>query len=81
MPSLSEDPLSLDSLADIDTATRRKLREARARGECPQCRENVVEGFGTGRLEDGIFCRLECFVAFRTELARQHRLLPPLDKN
>ena len=41
----------------------------------------VVEDFGTGMLEDSIFCRIECFVAFRTELARKHGLLPPPDKN
>ena len=81
MPGFSEDPLSFDSLADIDAATRSKLSEARSRGECPQCGENVVEGVGTGKLEDGIFCQLECFVAFRAELARKHGLLPPPDKD
>ena len=81
MHSLSEDPFSFDSLADTATETRRILQEARLRGECPQCHETIVEGFGTGKLEDGIFCRLECFVSFRTELARRHGLQRPPYKN
>ncbi len=81
MPNLSEDPFSFDSLADIDSETRKVLQEARSRGECPQCHETVVEGFGTGMLEDGIFCRIECFVAFRIELVKKHGLKPPPDRN
>jgi hypothetical protein len=65
-----------------DDVTRLQLRSASEAGVCPSCGKELPKGGGTGSgsLDDGLFCSLDCFAAFHgpriwARHVRQHR--PP----
>ena len=45
---------------------------------CPECGQDVIGGFGTGRLADGKFCSISCFANFRKV---EGRFLKPPSRN
>jgi len=42
-----------------------RLRASAEAEVCPSCGRQIVEaGHGSGRLDDGLFCSLDCFAEF-----------------
>lgn len=53
---------------------RNYLKQCLREGTCPTCHKPTGTKFGTGRLEDGVFCSFDCSVKWReAELIRKHR--------
>jgi len=52
---------------------RRRIAQAHEEGRCPNCWDSIKpgEGCGPGRLSDGIFCGLDCQVAFHQDYYRE----------
>lgn len=53
---------------------RNILLDCARRGVCPACGKPTVTKIGTGRVEDGVFCSLDCNAKWRgAELVRKHQ--------
>lgn len=52
---------------------RRRIAQAHEQGRCPKCWEPIGpgEGFGSGRLSDGVFCGLDCQAVFHRDYYRE----------
>ena len=52
---------------------RRRIAQAHEEGRCPNCWDSTKPGggCGPGRLSDGIFCGLDCQVAFHQDYYRE----------
>jgi hypothetical protein len=50
----------------MDEVERLFLRSCLEEGRCPACGAPIRggEGVGSGSLDDGLFCRLECFASY-----------------
>lgn len=56
---------------------KRRIAHAHKAGACPQCDKPIPAGggIGTGRLDDGLFCSLECFASFHGDMLEERRRL------
>jgi hypothetical protein len=48
-----------------------RIEEGRRNGTCPYCGEPVVNPVGSGRLADGVFCKLEHVAAFYADYFKE----------
>jgi hypothetical protein len=75
--------MSQEPLEPLDPITRLQLRASIDAGVCPSCGANLDEGrhrTGSGDLDEGIFCSLDCFARFHgPRILRRHQRhrLPP----
>ena len=70
-----EDPRSFEELVSLHSEKRELFLEALARDMRPQCQNEVVTGYGCGRVQDSVFCSTECYAEFRAEIGEIYR--PP----
>jgi hypothetical protein len=50
------------------------LRQCLDQGICPVCKQLIVEKFGSGKFEDGVFCSLGCYGEWnKALLTRRHK--------
>ena len=75
---MPEGPLAFEDPLSLHTDIRESLRQAFARNICPQCCRTIDEGYGSGQIKDGLFCSLECYVAFREMLIN---IIRPPERN
>jgi protein-arginine kinase activator protein McsA len=71
---MPEDPLTFEELLPLRSDTRESLRQDYAIKICPQCRNAFDEGYGSGQIEEGLFCGVECYLTFRDKLINIIRL-------
>lgn len=72
MGGVAERPY-LDSLPMDEAEKRRRIAQAHEEGRCPNCWEQIEpgQGYGSGRLSDGVFCGLDCQAGFHEEYYRE----------
>ena len=55
---------------------RKLLLKCAEDGVCPLCGKPTIEKVGSGRVEDGVFCSLDCVAKWRgAELVRKYQKL------
>jgi len=59
-------PHPLRNAGDDECVLRLQLLSYRAERRCPNCGMHYrsAGGYGSGRVDDGVFCSLDCFAKF-----------------
>jgi hypothetical protein len=56
-------------------AEQKYLAQCRTNGVCPACHGELSQRIGSGKLDDGVFCSLDCYASWhRASLVQRHKM-------
>ena len=51
------------------------LAQCRANGICPVCHNQLAQRIGSGKLDDGVFCSMDCYAKWHgASLVQRHKM-------